>query len=68
MKAGVKEATNGVESETTMLRVSTFMQGFFSPLPITDPWNENRYIYKLIYHKSQQNVGKYTVHGYYMDD
>ena len=29
--------------------------------PMTDPWDE-RYIYLLIYHKNQLNVGKYTSH------
>ena len=31
-------------------------------LPMTHPWDE-RYIYLLIYHKNQPNLGKYTIHG-----
>ena len=28
--------------------------------PMTHPWDESRSIYRLVYHKHQQNVGKYT--------
>ena len=30
---------------------------------MTDPWDE-RYIYLVIYHKIQPNVGKYAIHGW----
>ena len=55
LSSDIDKARNSWEKQVLSLQWMTY--------PITDPWDW--YIYLLIYHENQQNVGKYTIHGWY---